>query len=51
MRGMRNILIHDYGSVRIDVIWNTAKSEMSPLKEQNIKIINDINPQLLMNYD
>jgi uncharacterized protein with HEPN domain len=50
IKGMRNILIHDYGSVSIDVVWNTAKTAMTPLKEQIIKIIEDTNPQILLNY-
>lgn len=50
IKGMRNILIHDYGSVSVDVVWNTAKTAMTPLKEQIIKIIENINPQILLNY-
>jgi uncharacterized protein with HEPN domain len=51
MKGMRNILVHDYGSVRIDVVWNTAKLALPTLKEQIKKIIKDINPQLFLNYE
>lgn len=50
IKGMRNILIHDYGSIRIEVVWNTALLAIPELKEQIKRIIQDINPQILLNY-
>lgn len=45
IKGMRNILVHDYASVRIDVVWNTVKLAMPSLKEQIKKIIELIKKQ------
>jgi uncharacterized protein with HEPN domain len=50
IKGMRNILVHDYGSIRIEVVWNTAELAIPILKEQIKKIIKDVNPQILINY-
>ncbi len=50
MRATRNILVHDYGSVRIDVIWNTARTAMIPLKKQILNIMKDVSPQLFIDY-
>ena len=40
MIGMRHILIHDYFSVDIEVVWKTASIDIPPLKKNIIKIIN-----------
>ena len=31
MRGMRNILVHQYGSVRLDVVWNVTQIDIPAL--------------------
>jgi uncharacterized protein with HEPN domain len=31
MRGMRNIIAHDYGEVDIDLVWNTATNDLPVL--------------------
>lgn len=51
LRGMRNILVHDYGNIQLNVIWNTAITGITPLKEQIRKIILDNYPQILINYE
>jgi len=33
MRGMRNILAHDYGAVDMDQVWKTATNDMQSLIE------------------
>ncbi len=33
MRGMRNIIAHDYGHVNIDQVWETATNNMDSLIE------------------
>jgi len=40
MIGMRHILIHDYFSVDIEVVWKTASIDIPPLKKKIIEIIN-----------
>ena len=34
MKGMRNILIHEYFGVDNDVLWNTIKKDLPVLKEK-----------------
>jgi uncharacterized protein with HEPN domain len=31
MRGMRNIIAHDYGDVDLDQVWQTASADLKPL--------------------
>jgi uncharacterized protein with HEPN domain len=31
MRGMRNIIAHDYGAVDLDQVWHTATNDVAPL--------------------
>jgi uncharacterized protein with HEPN domain len=33
MRGMRNIIAHDYGDVDMEMVWKTATSDLSALIE------------------
>jgi uncharacterized protein with HEPN domain len=33
MRGMRNIIAHDYGDVDLDQVWQTASHDLQPLIE------------------
>ncbi len=40
MKGMRNIVAHHYGSIRLDIVWNTVKQDVPPLKafcEESLK--------------
>ena len=41
IRGMRNVIVHDYGNVRLDVTWETVINDIPLLKEQCVKIIAD----------
>jgi uncharacterized protein with HEPN domain len=40
--GMRDKLIHDYFGVDIDTVWLTAKEDIHILKDQVIKILQDL---------
>mgnify|MGYP002636655931 CR=1 FL=1 len=31
MRGMRNIIAHDYGEVDLELVWKTATTDLAPL--------------------
>ncbi len=31
MRGMRNVVIHEYSSVSVPIVWQTAKRNLPPL--------------------
>jgi uncharacterized protein with HEPN domain len=33
MRGMRNIIAHDYGEVDLEMVWRTATTDVDPLIE------------------
>jgi uncharacterized protein with HEPN domain len=39
MKGMRNILIHEYSGVDIDVLWKTVHEDLPPLKEKMNRIL------------
>ncbi len=39
LAGMRNLLIHEYFSVSIDIVWHTAKTQLPALKELLEKVI------------
>ena len=34
MKGIRNILIHEYFGVDIEVIWKTVEKDLGQLKQQ-----------------
>ena len=34
MRGMRNVAIHEYFSVDLEIVWTTVKDELPKLKQQ-----------------
>ena len=38
MKGIRNLLIHEYFGVDIDVVWETIKKDLEPLKKSLKKI-------------
>ena len=33
MRGMRNIIVHDYGEVDLELVWKTVTADLPPLVE------------------
>jgi len=39
MRGMRNVLVHDYAAVRLDVVWNVVAHRLPPLAPQLREIL------------
>ena len=40
--GMRDLLVHDYFGVNIQVVWETAKNDLPELKEKIQKLIQDL---------
>lgn len=34
MAGMRDVVIHEYFSVRLDRVWQTIREDLPPLKKQ-----------------
>jgi uncharacterized protein with HEPN domain len=43
MRGIRNVLVHEYFGVSLQVIWDTANEDLPPLAEQLRRVL-DENP-------
>lgn len=41
MIGMRHILVHGYYQIKDEIVWETIKSELLPLKEKIIELIKD----------
>lgn len=39
MKGMRNIIVHDYDGVNMKIVWNAIKYDLPELKEKLFKII------------
>jgi uncharacterized protein with HEPN domain len=35
--GMKDLLVHEYWEIDVDVVWTTARDSLSPLKEVIIK--------------
>lgn len=41
MKGMRNLLIHEYDAIDLEEVWNTVKNELPKLIEQIELILNN----------
>jgi uncharacterized protein with HEPN domain len=41
MRAIRNKIVHDYREVNLDIIWDTAKNDLPPLKAQIRKLLGE----------
>ena len=41
MEGMRHVLVHDYETVRLDVIWATITTDLPPLLPLLRQIVDD----------
>lgn len=41
MRAIRNKIVHDYREVNLEVIWDTAKKDLPPLKKQIKKLLGE----------
>ena len=41
IKGMRNIVAHHYGSIRLEIVWNTVQKDIPLLKEFCLNQIND----------
>ena len=33
MRGMRNVVVHDYGNIKLELVWNTVTNDIPILKK------------------
>jgi uncharacterized protein with HEPN domain len=41
MKGMRNLLIHEYDAIDLEEVWNTVKNELPNLVQQINTILNN----------
>ncbi len=41
MRGMRNIVAHHYGSIRLEIVWNTVQTDIPALKAYCLEHLNN----------
>ena len=41
MQGMRNIIVHEYDAVKLDVIWRTIQNNLPPLVEPLQKLVQE----------
>ena len=41
MRGMRNIMVHEYFGVSIPIIWHTIQNDLGPLEEGIRRILDE----------
>jgi uncharacterized protein with HEPN domain len=41
MQGMRNIIVHEYDAVKLDVIWRTIQNNLPPLVEPLRKLVRE----------
>jgi uncharacterized protein with HEPN domain len=37
--GMRNILVHDYGSINLNVVWSAVENDLPPLKIEILRLL------------
>ena len=45
IKGMRDVIVHGYGTILFNKIWDTSKNEIKPLHEYCLKIL-EANPQV-----
>ena len=41
MKGMRNIVAHHYGSIQLEIVWNTVLNDIPKLKAFCLEKLND----------
>jgi uncharacterized protein with HEPN domain len=41
MQGMRNVLVHDYEAVKLDIVWKTIQVSLPPLVEPLRKLLEE----------
>ena len=42
--GVRNVIVHEYAAVDLEIIWETVKNDLPILKNQIQQIITDLTP-------
>lgn len=42
MGDMRNVLVHEYDDVRLDVVWDTLRQDLPPLVPLLTKILEEM---------
>jgi uncharacterized protein with HEPN domain len=42
MAGFRDVLIHNYGEIRLDAVWSAIETELPPLEIQLLEILQEL---------
>ena len=42
MKGMRNVVVHHYGSISLDIVWNTVIHDIPTLQEFCYEELNEL---------
>ncbi len=42
MAGLRDVLIHDYMGVDLEIVWNVVVDELPPIRQQLIRILSEL---------
>ena len=41
IKGMRNVVVHQYGSINLEIVWNTIKNDIPLLKDYCSGLLSD----------
>jgi uncharacterized protein with HEPN domain len=42
MHGMRNVLVHDYDTVKLEIVWRTIQEKLPPLLEPLRRLLEEV---------
>lgn len=42
MHGMRNVLVHDYDTIKLEIVWRTIQEKLPPLLEPLRRLLQEV---------
>ncbi|MYJ87373.1 MAG: DUF86 domain-containing protein [Rhodobacteraceae bacterium] len=51
IRGMRNIIVHQYHAVNLDIVWDSMVKDIPELQEVTLRLLAKLDPQQTPNDD